>query len=281
MTNPTYYEALKWASLCIEEHKLETESAQWLLLERLNWSTTDLLMHYQTKMPEDEWQQYQIDVKSFCDGIPAQYIIGHAYFFGMQLKVTNATLIPRPETEELVEWMLESLPQNENLRIVDIGTGTGAIALALKQERPNWQVFASDISEEALSVAKENAVKQQADITFLVGDLTEPIKKMKMDVVVSNPPYIAENEQDVMDKSVIEYEPHQALFATENGLSLYRRMIQEIAQFKQLPRAIFFEIGYQQETAVMEMLMDTFKSTYLIEGKKDSFGNQRMIQAKL
>lgn len=281
MTNPTYYEALKWASLCIEEHKLEVESGQWLLLERLSWSTTDLLMNYQTKMPKNEWQQYQIDIQQFCDGMPAQYIIGHAYFFGMQLKVTNATLIPRPETEELVEWMLETLPADEKLIIADIGTGSGAIAIALKQQRPNWQIFASDISKEAIAVAEKNAQAQQVDVTFLIGDLTEPIHELKVDVIVSNPPYIAENERDVMDKSVIEHEPQVALFAAENGLILYRRMIEEVARFTRKPRDIFFEIGYQQENSVIKMLTSAFENADLIEGKKDSFDNQRMIHAKL
>lgn len=281
MTNPTYYEALKWASLCIEEHKLEVESGQWLLLERLGWSTTDLLMNYQTKMPKNEWQQYQIDIRQFCDGMPAQYIVGHAYFFGMQLKVTEATLIPRPETEELVEWMLETLPANEKLIIADIGTGSGAIAIALKQQRPNWQIFASDISKEAITIAEKNAQAQQVDVTFLIGDLTEPIHELKVDVIVSNPPYIAENERDVMDKSVIEHEPQVALFAAENGLILYRRMIEEVAHFTQKPRDIFFEIGYQQENAVIKMLTNAFENADLIEGKKDSFDNQRMIHAKL
>ncbi|WP_409022300.1 peptide chain release factor N(5)-glutamine methyltransferase [Dellaglioa sp. P0083] len=281
MTNPTYYEALKWASLCIEEHKLEVESGQWLLLERLGWSTTDLLMNYQTKMPKNEWQQYQIDIQQFCDGMPAQYIVGHAYFFGMQLKVTEATLIPRPETEELVEWMLETLPANEKLIIADIGTGSGAIAIALKQQRPNWQIFASDISKEAITVAEKNAQAQQVDVTFLIGDLTEPIHELKVDVIVSNPPYIAENERDVMDKSVIEHEPQVALFAAENGLILYRRMIEEVARFTQKPRDIFFEIGYQQENAVIKLLTNAFENAELIEGKKDSFDNQRMIHAKL
>ncbi|MHC9536685.1 peptide chain release factor N(5)-glutamine methyltransferase [Dellaglioa sp. BT-FLS60] len=281
MTNPTYYEALKWASLCIEKHKLEVESAQWLLLERLNWSMTDLLMHYQTEMPQADWQQYQVDIDQFCEGMPAQYIVGHAYFFGMQLKVTEATLIPRPETEELVEWMLALLPANEKLRIADIGTGTGAIALALKQQRPNWQIFASDISEAAIAVAKKNAEDQQLDVTFLIGDLTEPIQSVGVDVIVSNPPYIAENEQNVMDKSVIEHEPHQALFATENGLRLYRRMIEEMADFTKQPADIFFEIGYHQEAPVIKMLTNAFKDADLIEGKKDSFDNQRMIHAKL
>lgn len=208
MSNPTYFEALKWASLFVQKSDLEEAATRFLLLERYDWRETDLLVRYQEVMSDAVWHQYQADVQAYVDGMPPQYVIGTAPFYGRTFQVNEAVLIPRPETEELVEWVLTDQQDKANLTILDVGTGSGAIGVTLQTERPDWQVTLSDISEAALQVAETNASQLGADVELLQGDLLEPVQGRQFDVVVSNPPYISHKEEDLMDQSVLAHEPN-------------------------------------------------------------------------
>lgn len=241
----TYQEVLLRASSFLEENEHSSFVAEWLMRERLNWTKTDLIKHYREEMPELEHQQFKRDLEDFIQGKPMQQVIGHEWFYGRKFKVTKDTLIPRPETEEWLDRVLKKLPNN-SLNVLDIGTGTGVLAITHKLERSKDEVTATDISEEALKVAKENAEQLGANITFKQGNLFEPVSGESFDVILCNPPYISEDELDVMDQSVIDYEPKSALFAEEDGLAIYYEISHTISKYINSKAQIFLEIGYQQ-----------------------------------
>lgn len=271
-----YVEALKGASSFLEAQGREGYLGEYMLLERQGWSKTDLVSKLRQDMPEDIYNTWQLDLKKVCEGLPPQYIIGSCEFYGLRFKVTEATLIPRPETEELVEYCLSTNDKTKPLRVLDIGTGTGAIALSLKHEAPMWDVTASDISSEALAVTKENKQRLDLDVTLLEGDLIEPVKGELFDIIVSNPPYIAEDEWNVMDESVRDYEPKLALFAPNQGLEIYERLARELPSITHEKSKIYLEIGYLQGEAVVSLFKETFPNHNVV-CQKDFFGQDRMI----
>lgn len=253
----TYYEVLDRASSFLSELNHSSFVAEWLMRERLDWSKTELVMQYRNVMPVSELKQFERDFEEFLKGLPMQQIIGHEWFYNRKFKVTEDTLIPRPETEEWLEQVLTDLPQ-EPLSIVDIGTGTGIIGLTVKLERPADDVTITDISKEALDVAKENAQVLGAEVTAELGDLFEPLVGKKFDVIISNPPYISEAEINVMDQSVLDYEPKSALFADEDGLAIYKRMAESIEKYLKPNGRIYLEIGYQQGDSVSRLFKNAF-----------------------
>ena len=253
----TYYEVLDRASSFLSELNHSSFVAEWLMRERLDWSKTELVMQYRNVMPVSELKQFERDFEEFLKGLPMQQIIGHEWFYNRKFKVTEDTLIPRPETEEWLEQVLTDLP-HEPLSIVDIGTGTGIIGLTVKLERPADDVTITDISKEALDVAKENAQVLGAEITAELGDLFEPLVGKKFDAIISNPPYISEAEINVMDQSVLDYEPKSALFADEDGLAIYKRMAESIEKYLKPNGRIYLEIGYQQGDSVSRLFKNAF-----------------------
>lgn len=253
----TYYEVLDRASSFLRELNHSSFVAEWLMRERLDWSKTELVMQYRNVMPVSELKQFERDFEEFLKGLPMQQIIGHEWFYNRKFKVTEDTLIPRPETEEWLEQVLTDLPQ-EPLSIVDIGTGTGIIGLTVKLERPADDVTITDISKEALDVAKENAQVLGAEITAELGDLFDPLVGKKFDAIISNPPYISEAEINVMDQSVLDYEPKSALFADEDGLAIYKRMAESIEKYLKPNGRIYLEIGYQQGDSVSRLFKNAF-----------------------
>ena len=253
----TYYEVLDRASSFLSELNHSSFVAEWLMRERLDWSKTELVMQYRNVMPVSELKQFERDFEEFLKGLPMQQIIGHEWFYNRKFKVTEDTLIPRPETEEWLEQVLTELPQGP-LTVVDIGTGTGIIGLTVKLERPADDVTITDISKEALDVAKENAQVLGAEITAELGDLFEPLVGKKFDAIISNPPYISEAEINVMDQSVVDYEPKSALFADEDGLAIYKRMAESIEKYLKPNGRIYLEIGYQQGDSVSRLFKNAF-----------------------
>lgn len=253
----TYYEVLDRASSFLRELNHSSFVAEWLMRERLDWSKTELVMQYRNVMPVSELKQFERDFEEFLKGLPMQQIIGHEWFYNRKFKVTEDTLIPRPETEEWLEQVLTDLPQ-EPLTVVDIGTGTGIIGLTVKLERPADDVTITDISKEALDVAKENAQVLGAEITAELGNLFEPLVGKKFDAIISNPPYISEAEINVMDQSVLDYEPKSALFADEDGLAIYKRMAESIEKYLKPNGRIYLEIGYQQGDSVSRLFKNAF-----------------------
>jgi len=199
---------------------------------------------------------------------PPQYIVGWAEFCGLKFKVDPRVLIPRPETEELVQLILSENP-NDNLSVLDVGTGSGAIAVALAKSRPSWLVAASDISDAALAVAQENARTNDVVIDLVKSNVLDQVRE-NFDIIVSNPPYIAPSSVSEVQTSVQIYEPHLALFAEHEGLEVYEKIAQ---QTKNRTKKIYLEIGYNQTAVIREI----FKGRK-IRVFKDFSGLDRMVQ---
>ena len=252
----------------------EAESLSFVYRSLKNLSFTDFVFALQQEVTEEEKEFVEEIYKKLANHIPAQYIIGHAEFFGMQLKVDERVLIPRPETEELVELILDENPK-ENLKVLDIGTGSGAIALALAKNRPDWTITAADISQDALDLAMENANNQGLTLFFIKSNCFSEISS-KYDIIVSNPPYISREDQEEVSLNVLHSEPHLALFADENGLAIYRRIAQESKDYLNDGGKIYLEIGYKQGQSVPALFKENFPEKR-VRTLKDQFGQDRMV----
>ena len=254
----------------------EAESLSFVYRSLKNLSFTDFVFALQQEVTEEE----EVFVKGIFQQLaahkPAQYIIGQADFYGMQLKVDERVLIPRPETEELVDLILAENP-DMNLSVLDIGTGSGAIALALAKNRPAWSVTAADISQEALDVASENAKNQKFNIFFKKSDCFAEISE-KYDIIVSNPPYISRKDELEVGLNVLHSEPHLALFADEDGLAIYRRIAEDAEEYLKDGGKIYLEIGYKQGQSVSDLFRKHL-SEKRVRTLKDQFGQDRMVVA--
>ena len=252
----------------------EAESLSFVYRSLKNLSFTDFVFALQQEVTEEEKEFVEEIYTKLANHIPAQYIIGHAEFFGMQLKVDERVLIPRPETEELVELILaENL--KENLKVLDIGTGSGAIALALAKSRPDWTITASDISQDALDLASKNAEIQNLNIFLKKSDCFSEISS-KYDIIVSNPPYISRSDESEVGLNVLHSEPHLALFADEDGLAIYRRIAEEAKDYLNDGGKIYLEIGYKQGQSVPALFRENLPEKQ-VRTLKDQFGQDRMV----
>ena len=252
----------------------EAESLSFVYRSLKNLSFTDFVFALQQEALEVECKFVEEIYTKLADHIPAQYIIGHAEFFGMQLKVDERVLIPRPETEELVELILaENL--KENLKVLDIGTGSGAIALALAKSRPDWTITASDISQDALDLASKNAEIQSLNIFLKKSDCFSEISS-KYDIIVSNPPYISRSDESEVGLNVLHSEPHLALFADEDGLAIYRRIAEDSKDYLNDGGKIYLEVGYKQGQSVPALFRENLPEKQ-VRTLKDQFGQDRMV----
>ncbi len=211
--------------------------------------------------------------------VPLQYILEHTTFFGLNFIVDNKVLIPRPETEELVDWVIQTTKDIQNPKILDIGTGSGCIAIALAKNIPHAAVSAMDISTEALDIAKKNAANNQVEIDFFKADIFKiPELPHFFDIVVSNPPYVLESEKTLMHANVLQNEPHVALFVYDSDPLVYYRVIAALASKRLSHRgSLFFEINEAKGKEMLELLLRSgFEKAEL---KKDFLGKDRMIKA--
>ena len=214
-------------------------------------------------------------IKRLEKGEPVQYIVGNQDFYGYIINVDKRVLIPRRETEELVEEVIKRSKNFNALKIVDIGTGSGAISIALSKEL-NTKVIATDISLDAIEVAKENVKENNADVEVFQGDMLEPLIKndIKVNILVSNPPYIKEDEE--IEKVVYNNEPHLALYAKEDGTEFYRKILKDCSKVLEEKYLIAFEIGETQGIVVRELAYKYLKDIK-VEVKKDLSGKDRMV----
>lgn len=236
---------------------------------------TDFILALQKEATEEERDFVKQLYQQLAQHRSPQYILGTADFYGMTLAVDERVLIPRPETEELVELILTENHKASHQMVLDMGTGSGAIALALAQNRPDWQVTASDISLEALEVACSNAQKLQLTVLFKNSDCFEKISS-KYDIIVSNPPYISTKDKHEVGLNVLHSEPHLALFATENGLAIYQKIAKEAATHLKVGGKIYLEIGHKQGQVVPDLFRACFPKKR-IRVLKDQFGQDRMV----
>ena len=254
----------------------EAESLSFVYRSLKNLSFTDFVFALQQEVTEEERQFVEEIYQQLAAHKPAQYIIGYADFFGMQLTVDERVLIPRPETEELVELILAENPET-NLSVLDIGTGSGAIALALAKNRPDWSVTAVDISQDALDLATENAKVQNIQIFLKKSDCFTEISE-KYDIIVSNPPYISREDELEIGLNVLHSEPHLALFADEDGLAIYRRIAEDAKEYLKDGGKIYLEIGYKQGQSVSDLFRKHLPEKR-VRILKDQFGQDRMVVA--
>ena len=252
----------------------EAESLSFVYRALNEISFTDFVLKLRIEVSQEEREQLKAIQKQLLAHKPAQYIIGSSDFHGLNLKVDERVLIPRPETEELVELILSENPEKP-LSVLDIGTGSGAIALALANSRPDWQITASDLSSDALSLAAENAQSCGLNLTFVQSDCLDAIQG-KFDIIASNPPYISEEDKDEVGLNVLASEPHMALFAGENGYAIYRKIAEQAGDYLTEKGKIYLEIGYKQGDAVRDLLKESFPQKR-IRVLKDQFGKDRMV----
>lgn len=275
--NHTVFKALQGAFLLLDQHHRDHSNAEYLMEQWQHWNHTQLLLHYRDELSDKQWATFQTMIQRVINNEPSQYIIGRAPFNDYEFKVTPAVLIPRLETEELCAWALENILKNHYHRILDIGTGSGILAITLKKKVPSLEVTATDISTAALQVARDNAEHLHVQINFKQGDLFAPVQHQKFDLIISNPPYIAKDEVDVMDPSVYQHEPHTALFASHHGLAIYEQMAPQLKQHLNKNGQVFLEFGYRQQPALAQIFKQAWPQATL-NFRKDIAGKYRMLQ---
>lgn len=275
----TMYESVQRAQQILQARGMNTHAAELAMRSVTGKSQANYLASFREQLPHEPCSEFWAIITELVTGKPIQYILGEESFYGYSFEVNEHVLIPRPETEELVHYALERANQlfgDQIIQVADIGTGSGAIAVAFKKERQTAEVTATDFSEMALEVAKRNAQRNEADITFLQGDMEEPLKRQKWDIILSNPPYIAEHEKSDMSPTVYDFEPQTALFAEEDGLYFYRRLAENLSPLMNRPALIGFEIGYLQGPAVQKYLEEAFPEA-TVELVQDINKKDRMI----
>lgn len=272
------HEALNGASSFLLAHGREEAAARILLQHELGLSHAGLLASMRDEISEEQYKRFWDKIQQLAKGTPVQHLTGVEEFYGRTFRVNENVLIPRPETEELIEEALHLIKRylTDSPSIADIGTGSGIIAITMKCELPDSRVTATDISAAALETAKWNAQHLDADINFKLGDLTEPISNTSWDVILSNPPYIGYAEAPDLSDTVRDFEPHTALFADKQGLALYEKMANELPNLLHKPGIAGFEIGHEQGEAVEKILKEALPEAKVYV-KKDINKNDRMV----
>ena len=258
--------------------KVHSTHAKMLLANLLGKNPLELLNYLDMEVSSDIIEKYLNQLESLSNNKPIQYVIGTSNFYGNDYIVNEHTLIPRFETEELVEKTLEYMEElfpNQSLKVIDLGCGTGCIGITIKKKKPSSSVTLVDISEETLIVAQENARRLETEVTIINSDYFSNIKD-KFDVVISNPPYIKDNEE--IEDIVKNNEPHLALYAGKDGLDAYRQILANIKEHLNNHYLIAFEIGYTQKEEVINLIRENLPDSTII-AKQDMQERNRMIFA--
>lgn len=276
----TVRELIKEAESHLDEDHKDVNVAKVLFYHLAHKEPHELYLMMNEEVDEDLEKAFLSGMEQYYQGTPIQYIKGYETFFGRDFKVNEDVLIPRYETEELVENILyridDYFQDYQNITLCDVGTGSGAIGITLSLEEPRLKVIATDISQEALVVAKENAQLLNASVEFRQGDLLQPLLETheKVDIFVSNPPYIP-NDQEI-EAMVKDNEPHVALFGGNDGLYFYRKIFQEVKPLLNERALLAFEMGFDQRE-LMEQAIHDFFGDYPFEIIKDMNGKDRML----
>ena len=259
----------------------EIDAFFFLLIEKeLNLQRIDLVLNTEFSISEEKFKHLYNTLSRLKTQEPIQYILGETEFYGLPFKATKDTLIPRPETEELVEWILKDTKKNEQVSILEIGTGTGCIPISLAVNLPNVTISSIDVSAEALIIAKENAILNNVKINFTEQDILSLDElPQQYDIFVSNPPYVRELEKKEILPNVLENEPHLALFVSDDDPLIFYSKIADLAK-KHLKEngVLYFEINQYLGKETVDMLS---KKGFKTELRKDSFGNDRMTKSSL
>ncbi|WP_316635653.1 peptide chain release factor N(5)-glutamine methyltransferase [uncultured Flavobacterium sp.] len=264
----------------------EAESFFYLILEdKHQLRQIDLALNHELAFSEDDFVVWDSLLVQLKQEVPIQYLLGKTNFYGLDFEVNENVLIPRPETEELVEWIINENAANDKskkkIKILDIGTGSGCIAISLAKNIPNAEVYGFDVSKKAIETAKRNAMNNKVDVTFMFQDILALDElNYNFDIIVSNPPYVRNLEKQEIKKNVLDYEPHLALFVEDNDALIFYRKIAELAKKNFVENGqLYFEINQYLGKEMTDLLekMD-FKN---IELRKDIYDNDRMIFGKI
>jgi release factor glutamine methyltransferase len=250
-----------------------------LLFEMLSENDLDLFQDMDLELEESFSEAFLSNVERLLRDEPLGHVLGYEWFYGLKLTVNQDVLIPRGETEELVAHVsadIDDYFNDEEIVIADIACGSGAIAIASKLDHPNATVYASDVSDKAIAVAKKNAIDNEADITFFIGDMATPLieNNIKVDVCICNPPYI--KNEEVIEDSVKNFEPHVALFGGKDGLDLYRKLLDQLPLLLNPKAIVAFEIGFDQKDAIFHEIQQRFPEASILS-KQDIHQKDRMV----
>lgn len=260
------------------------QAAQLLMAELCRQKNINLYLEMEEEADADLASLYLKDIALMEEGKPLSYVLGYESFYGYDFIVNEDVLIPRPETEELVGLVLglfdDYFPDRDKVSVFDVATGSGAIGITLNLEEPKMDVTASDISEKALVVAEKNNEKLQANVKFICGNMLDPFieRNLHCDILVCNPPYIPSSEQ--MEHSVVDYEPHVALFGGDDGLKFYRDVFEKAPQVLNPKSFLAFEMGYNQGEALSTLAKEHFPNGK-VTVHKDMSGKDRMLTIEL
>lgn len=268
----------EYENKCIEKD-IPQETVMAYLVELSQKERYNLYLHFDEDMPLDMKEAFDEGMERILAGEPLGHVLGYSWFYGYQMIVSEDVLIPRPETEELCAHVLSRLDENfpsGEVDCVDVGTGSGAIAITLQKEEERIKMYATDISKEALEVAKQNAKNNDASITFYQGDMLKPLidENIQVDILVCNPPYIPQDEE--MEHSVVDYEPHVALFGGEDGLKFYHDVFRDCKKVLKPKSFMAFEMGWNQKEALTDLIHSYFGEINY-EFLKDMNGKDRML----
>lgn len=256
------------------------EDIDYVLAERLNLTPSEFELKQDMVLSEDQVKQANKDIKKLARGVSPQYILGYAWFLGYKIMVQHGVLIPRFETEELVEWALKSLKSGD--KVLDLGTGSGCITVALAKEAEkkgikDLTLYASDITDSALRTSEENFLNYDLDVTTRKANVLIGLEKF--DKIISNPPYIKTNEKKDMDKNVLQNEPKEALFAGEDGLDFYRKFAKQVRDHLNSHGEFFLEFGFSEEEQLRNLFAKELPD-FDIEFRKDMANKPRMVHGR-
>ena len=256
------------------------EDIDFVLAERLNLTPSEFELKQDMVLSEDQVKQANKDIKKLARGVSPQYILGYASFLGYKIMVQRGVLIPRFETEELVEWALKSLKSGD--KVLDLGTGSGCITVALAKEAEkkgikDLTLYASDITDSALRTSEENFLNYDLDVTTRKANVLIGLEKF--DKIISNPPYIKTNEKKDMDKNVLQNEPKEALFAGKDGLDFYKKFAKQVRDHLNSHGEFFLEFGFNEEEQLKELFAKELPD-FEIEFRKDMAGKPRMVHGR-
>ncbi len=256
------------------------EDIDFVLAERLNLTPSEFELKQDMVLSEDQVKQANKDIKKLARGVSPQYILGYAWFLGYKIMVQRGVLIPRFETEELVEWALKSLKSGD--KVLDLGTGSGCITVALAKEAEkkgikDLTLYASDITDSALRTSEENFLNYDLDVTTRKANVLIGLEKF--DKIISNPPYIKTNEKKDMDKNVLQNEPKEALFAGKDGLDFYKKFAKQVRDHLNSHGEFFLEFGFNEEEQLKELFAKELPD-FEIKFRKDMAGKPRMVHGR-
>lgn len=258
----------------IDSPRLEAEV---LLARVLSRDRVYLYANFDQPVGSEERELFRQYIQRRIAGEPSAYIVGYKEFMSLNFKVNSSVLIPRPDTEVLVESVVEVAPKSREIKICDVGTGAGTIAVSLAYYLPNAIIYATDISKEALAIAEENALNNRVEVNFSQGDLLSPVQKLgKFDIITANLPYISAEEYEGLDMEVRGFEPKTALLAKGDGLDLYRQLIPAALNLLSEGGFLFFEISHKQGKSALKLAKEYFAE---VELRQDYAGRDRLIKA--